>query len=71
MYLDNIFIYTEDKTEGYIQAICWVLDKLKKFSLYINLKKYQFYQKKVWLLGYIILLQNIYIEDEKIKAVKQ
>ena len=26
IYLDNIFIYTKDEGEGYVQAVCWVLD---------------------------------------------
>ena len=48
----------------------WIFDQLKKFSLYANLKKCQFYHKKIWFLGYIMSLQAICIEDEKIKAVK-
>ena len=49
----------------------WVLDQLKKFSLYANLKKCQFHQEDVQFLGYIVSLQGIYIKDERIKAVEQ
>ena len=43
VYLDDIFIYTGSKSEKYIQAIQWVLDQLRKYSLYVNLKKCRFY----------------------------
>ena len=71
VYLDDILIYTEDENEGHVQAVRWVFNQLQKFSLYANLKKCQFYQEEVRFLGYIVSLQGICIEDEKIKAVKQ
>ena len=70
VYLDNILIYTKDEGESHVQAVRWVLDQLRKFSLYANLKKCRFHQEEVWFLGYIVSLQDICIEDEKIKAVK-
>ena len=39
VYLDNILIYTKDKRENYVQAVCWVLNQLRKFLLFANLKK--------------------------------
>ena len=39
VYLDDIFIYTEDESKGHVQAVGWDLDQLRKFSLYANLKK--------------------------------
>ena len=38
-YLDNIPIYTEDKSQGHKEAIQWVLNFLKRYSLFANLKK--------------------------------
>ena len=70
VYLDDIFIYTKDEEKGHVQAIHWVLNQLRKFSLYANLKKCWFHQEEVWFLGYIVSLQNICIEDERIKAVE-
>ena len=40
IYLDNIFIYTEDQGRGYMEAVRWVLDLLRKNGLFANLKKY-------------------------------
>ncbi len=54
MYLDDILIYTENKGEEYIQAVQWVLDQLRKHSLYANLKKCRFHQDEVRFLGYIV-----------------
>ena len=43
VYLDDIFIYTDHNRDGHVVAIRWVLEQLKKFSLYANLKKCQFH----------------------------
>ena len=51
VYLDNIFIYTDDDGDGYVAAVWWVLEQLKKFSLYTNLKKCRFHQEEIRFLG--------------------
>ena len=71
VYLDNIFIYINHNGDGLFVAIWRVLEQLKKFLLYANLKKYQFHQKEIWFLSYIVSLKSIRIEDKKIEAVKQ
>ena len=71
VYTNNIFIYTEDQSKSHVQAVYWVLDQLRKFLLYAKLKKCRFYQEEIWFLGFIVSLQGIYIEDEKIRAVEQ
>lgn len=44
---------------------------MKEVFLSANLKKYQFYQKKVQFFDYIIFLQDICIENERIKVIKK
>ena len=44
--------------------------QLQKHSLYVNLKKCQFYKNEILCLGFVISTQNIKIEEKKIKAVK-
>ena len=39
VYLDNILIYTKDSGQPHVEAVCWVLDQLRKYSLFANLKK--------------------------------
>lgn len=36
VFLDDILIYIEDKGQGYIDAVRWVLDQLRKNSLFAN-----------------------------------
>ena len=39
VYLDDILIYTKDDGNAHVAAVQWVLEQLKKFLLYANLKK--------------------------------
>ena len=43
MYLDNILIYIDDDRDRQVIVVQWVLEQLRKFLLYTNLKKYQFH----------------------------
>ena len=71
VYLHNILIYTDNDEDGHIAAVQWVLEQLKKFLLYLNLKKCQFHQEEVWFLDYVVSSRGIHIEDKRIEAVKQ
>ncbi len=64
VYLDDILIYTENKGKEHVQAVRWVLDQLRKHSLYANLKKCRFHQDEVRFLGYIVSHQGIWMEEE-------
>ena len=70
IYLDEILIYIKDPGQGHVEAVWWVLDLLRKNSLFANLKKCRFHKKEMQFLGYIVSSQGIRIEDEKIKAVR-
>ena len=70
VYLDDILIYTKDLGQDYIEAVRWVLDILKKYKLFANLKKCRFYKDEVYFLSYIILAQRVKMKDKQIKAVK-
>ena len=70
VYLDDILIYTEDKSQGHIEAVRWVLDLLRKNGLFANLKKCWFHQDEVRFLGYVVSAQGVRIEDERIEAVR-
>ena len=71
VYLDNIFIYTDDNGDDYIAAVRWVFGQLRKYLLYTNLKKCWFHQEVIWFLGYVVSLKDICIENETIEAVKK
>ena len=71
VYLDDILIYTKDDGDGHVAAVQWVLEQLKKFLLYANLKKCRFHQDKFWFLGYVMSLKSIRMKDKQIEAIKQ
>ena len=62
VYLDYILIYTKDPGQPYIEAVRWVLDQLRKYSLFTNLKKCYFHQNEVYFLGYVISSKRISME---------
>ncbi len=70
MYLDDILIYTEGPRQPYVETVWWVLEQLRKYGFYANLKKCQFYEDEVWFLGFVILAQSIKMEKEKIEVVR-
>ena len=70
VYLDDILIYTEDKSRGHVEAVQWVLDLLKKNSLFANLKKCWFHQDEIRFLEYVVSAQGVQMEDKRIETVK-
>ena len=70
VYLDNILIYTEDQGQGHVEEVRWVLEILRKNSLFANLKKCRFHKDEVRFLGYVVSSQGIRMEDERIEAVR-
>ena len=43
VYLDLILIYTKNPGQPHIEAVRWILDELRKYFLFANLKKCRFY----------------------------
>ena len=54
--LDDILIYIKNKSQRHINAIWWVFEKLRKYSLFTNLKKCCFYKNKVHFIKYEVLI---------------
>lgn len=67
VYQDNILIYI--KEVDYNDVIWYVLNQLRKYFFYANLRKCYFYQKEMQFLGYVVSLQEICIENEQIEPV--
>jgi hypothetical protein len=67
-YLNNILIYSNDplKYKIYIRL---VLQKLYDIRLQTDIKKYKFNITRIKYLGFIILINNILINLEKISIV--
>ena len=71
VYLDGILIYTKDPGQPQIEAVRWVLDKLRKYLLFASLKKCCFHQDEVCFLGYVVSFKGISMEAKKIEVVKE
>ena len=71
VYLDDILIYTEDPGQPHVDAIRWVLDQLRKYSPFANLKKYHFYQDEIRFLEYVVSFKGISMEAKRIEVVKK
>ena len=71
VYLDDILIYTDDDVNGHVIIVRWVLEQLRNFLIFANLKKCRFYHEEVQFLGYVVSSKDIRMEDKKIEVVKQ
>ena len=71
VYLDDILIYTEDPGQPHVEAVRWVLDQLRKYLFFANLKKCCFHQDEVCFLGYVVSSNYISIEVERIEVVRK
>ena len=70
VYLDDILVYTKDPSQPHVNAVHCVLEQLRKYSLFTNLKKCRFYQDEMRFLEFVVSAQGINIEEEKIEVVK-
>ena len=53
IYLDNVFIYTNDTHEEHVQYIHQVFQYLLDYDLYIKLEKYEFHVRETRFLDFI------------------
>lgn len=59
VYLDDIPIYTKDPGQPLVKAVRLVLEQLRKYGLFANLKKCQFHEDEVRFLGFVVSAQGI------------
>lgn len=70
IYLDNILIYTKDPGELHMNVVRRILEKLQKYSFFVNLKKCCFHQNKVCFLRFVVSAQRINIKEKIIETIK-
>jgi type III secretory pathway component EscU len=68
-YLDNILIYSDNKLE-HEYHVRKILERLRNTGLQIDLKKSEFYVIRTKYLGFIISIDGIKVDPEKISVVK-
>ena len=47
VYLDDILVYTEDLGQPHVDIVRWLLEQVRKYSLYANIKNCCFHQDTV------------------------
>ena len=67
-YLDDILILSK-RLEEHMMHIHKVLEKLRKEKLLINLKKCNFVKKELVYLGFLISVEGLKMDLEKVKAI--
>ena len=70
IYLNNILIYFKPG-EDYYTYIRIVIERLRKYKLYIKLSKYFFNIKEVKFLGFIIGFIGVKLDLDKILIIKK
>jgi hypothetical protein len=70
VYMDDICIYS-NKFEKYTDYVRQIFDRFRRFGLYINLNKCEFSITKITFLNYIIEINNIEIDQIKIKIINE
>jgi len=70
MYLDNIFIYSNNLFK-YTEHVQKMLQRLKDIRLNVNIKKYDFSVKEVKYLKLIISIKGVRIDPEKVYIITE
>ena len=70
VYFDDILIYNKIEAAHY-NHVREVLAVLQANELYINWKKYNFLTDKLLFLGYVVNVDGIHVDEDKVHAVKE
>jgi len=70
IYLDDILIYSKT-TEEHHAAVRKVLERLRQFKLYCNLKKCEFDTDKVDFLGFRVSTEGVGMEPSRVAAIEE
>jgi hypothetical protein len=68
VYLDDILIFL-DTHKDYVKHVCIILDRLCRYSLYVNLKKYSLFQNEVDFLKFIMGKNNMKMDCSCVNAI--
>ncbi len=70
VYLDDILIYSENEAD-HIDHVKQVLDRLRRFSLFANLKKCEFFTTEVEFLGFIVTIHGVAMDKRRVTAIQE
>ena len=69
IYFDDILIFFKNRII-YVNHVKRVLRRQKKFDLYVNLKKCEFFVKKVEYLKFIVSVDDIKMNQRRINIIR-
>lgn len=69
VFLDDILIYSQTQEEHW-ERVNTVLERLRKYDLYVNLAKCRFMVTSVEFLGYVISNHGISMDPSRVEAIK-
>ena len=68
IYLNNILICSENSTKHW-RHMKQILERLRDYQLYVNLKKCQFNAKEIEFLRFIVFIDEIQMNSKRIKTI--
>ena len=70
IYFDDILIFSKNRIT-HVNHVKKVLRRLKKFDLYVNLKKCEFFVKKIEYLNFIMHVDDIKMSFRRINIIRK
>jgi len=70
VYLNDIIVYSNDY-KAHTYHVRMVLERLREYELYINLKKCTFYTTSINFLGFIVSVNGVSIEKSRVDAIRE
>jgi len=70
VYLDDILIYSETREE-HVRHLREVLARLRKFALYANRKKCDWFTDRVEFLGFIVSVAGVSMDRSRVAAIEE
>ena len=70
VYLDDIVVYSNDY-EAHTHHVRMVLERLREYELYINLKKCSFHVTSIDFLGFIVSVDGVSMEKSRVDAIRE
>ena len=70
VYLNNIIVYSNNY-KAHTHHVQMVLERLREYELYINLKKCSFYVTSIDFLGFIVSVNGVLMEKSRVDAIRE
>ena len=70
IFIDDILIYSKSKEE-HKEHLKIVLQELREHQLFSKFSKCDFFKDKIQYLGHVVTKEGIYVDPEKIRAIKE